>query len=129
MAEKRYIIAHDLGTSGNKATLVDANGTICRSVTRKHEAFNRENGVAIPCFAATSVPWKRNVCSLNVLMGCGLSDARVSRGFWGVIWHPKAGLQCDPLSVLANSTVFREELARKSPISRAPERPHPIDAQ
>ena len=37
--EKRYIIAHDLGTSGNKATLVDANGTICRSITRKYETF------------------------------------------------------------------------------------------
>ena len=37
MSEERYIIAHDLGTSGNKATLVDTNGAIVRTLLKPKE--------------------------------------------------------------------------------------------
>lgn len=39
-----YIIAHDLGTSGNKATLFDAKGNLLGSVTNSYETYYPKDG-------------------------------------------------------------------------------------
>ncbi|MBQ7383224.1 MAG: xylulokinase, partial [Clostridia bacterium] len=43
---KQYILAHDLGTSGNKATLYDTDGNLCGSVTCAYGLHVAEGGVA-----------------------------------------------------------------------------------
>lgn len=43
---KQYILAHDLGTSGNKATLYDTDGNLVRSVTCAYELIVGEGNVA-----------------------------------------------------------------------------------
>ncbi len=44
--EKQYILAHDLGTSGNKATLYDTDGNLIKSVTYSYELIIGEKNVA-----------------------------------------------------------------------------------
>lgn len=43
---KQYILAHDLGTSGNKATLYDTDGNLCGSVTCDYGLHVAEGGIA-----------------------------------------------------------------------------------
>jgi len=71
---KEYILAHDLGTSGNKATLFTTDGELVRSVVAPYEArfFNGNWAEQDP------EDWWRAVCASTQAMGPELKAGRVA---------------------------------------------------
>ena len=87
---KQYILAHDLGTSGNKATLYDTEGNLVGSVTCAYDLIVGEGNVAeqraeelLKTVAA------KDVCAVSFsgqMMGCVCVDDRGTPLRNALIW-------------------------------------------
>lgn len=58
---KRYILAHDLGTSGNKATLFDEDGNLVKSIVYSYDLHMGENNSA----EQNALDWWKAVCETS----------------------------------------------------------------
>lgn len=65
---KKYILAHDLGTSGNKATLFDTEGNLVKSTVFSYDLFTGENNSAEQC----ADDWWRAVCETSKALADGI---------------------------------------------------------
>jgi xylulokinase len=71
---QEYMLAHDLGTSGNKATLFRTDGQMVRSVTSPYEArFFHGNWAE-----QNPEEWWKAVCSSTQAMGPELKGGRLA---------------------------------------------------
>ena len=71
---EKYILAHDLGTSGNKATLYDLNGNLVKSATFSYGLITGENNVA----EQSADDWWRAVCESTRCLLEGIDSASVA---------------------------------------------------
>lgn len=58
---KRYILAHDLGTSGNKATLFDEDGNFIKSAVYSYKMYTGENNFV----EQNAEDWWQAVCKTS----------------------------------------------------------------
>lgn len=54
----KYILAHDLGTSGNKATLFSEEGSLVASVTQHYPVYYSNGNSAVPQMLPVRSQWK-----------------------------------------------------------------------
>ncbi len=91
MAKRSYILAHDLGTTGNKATLFDANATPVAATFFSYPTdYPRPNRAE-----QNPVDWRRAVCDCTRIL---LEQARVDAGDISVVsfsGHMQAALLVD----------------------------------
>lgn len=63
---KKYILAHDLGTSGNKATLFDTEGNLIKSTVFSYDLMTGTNNSAEQC----AEDWWKAVCETSKALVC-----------------------------------------------------------
>ncbi len=61
---KQFLLAHDLGTSGNKATLYDTNGVLIDSLVREYPTYYEHSG----CVEQDADDWWKAVCESTRLL-------------------------------------------------------------
>ena len=69
-----YLLAHDLGTSGNKATLYSTDGVLIKSVTSPY-ALHVENG---GCAEQDPMEWWRAVCESTKALTAEIDPAQIA---------------------------------------------------
>ena len=67
---KKYILAHDLGTSGNKATLFDLEGNLIKSAFYSYELITGSGNTA----EQKADDWWRAVCETSKLLASTVSN-------------------------------------------------------
>lgn len=71
---EKYILAHDLGTSGNKATLYDLEGKLVKSTVYSYDLITGENNIA----EQRADDWWRAVCETTKALLDGIGSASVA---------------------------------------------------
>ncbi|MBQ8670678.1 MAG: xylulokinase, partial [Oscillospiraceae bacterium] len=69
----QYILAHDLGTSGNKATLYSTDGKLVKSTVYSYDLFTGENNMA----EQRADDWWRAVCETTKALVAEVNPADV----------------------------------------------------
>lgn len=88
----KYIIAHDLGTSGNKATLYDVEGRLVKSTVYSYGLITGENNMAEQC----ADDWWKAVCEttkelLSLVSGGDIAAVSFSGQMMGCLCVDKQG--------------------------------------
>ncbi|MBS3787529.1 MAG: xylulokinase [Candidatus Bipolaricaulota bacterium] len=97
----KCILAHDLGTTGDKATLYDKNGELLRSAVTSYETFRPHNGWA----EQNPEDWWDAVCSSTKEL---LEDSKVNKDDIAAISFSGQMMGCLPLD--ANGTPLRRSI-------------------
>jgi len=87
---KKYILAHDLGTTGDKATLYDQTGELLRSAVTSYETFRPHNGWA----EQNPEDWWGAVCNSTKKL---LEDSNVNKEDIAAISFSGQMMGCLPL--------------------------------
>ncbi len=106
---KRYLLAHDLGTSGNKATLFTTDGTLVKSVTASYGTryFNTNWAEQDPA------DWWNAVCASSQALAAGIDPHEVacvcfSGQMMGCLCVDKAGRPLRPSIIYSDQRAVAE---------------------
>ncbi|WP_455381403.1 xylulokinase [Salinispira pacifica] len=113
----KYLLAHDLGTSGNKATLFSSEGTLLRSVTSEYGTKYFNNNWAEQDPAA----WWRAVCSSTRELMQGTDPASIavislSGQMMGCVCVDRSGKELRNALIYADQRGVKEAAALESAI-------------